>query len=287
MQRFPLKQCLVWLSSRWRLNFYWCWRLKKKKKRACSTYIWKLFWKYRRDDIAKSADYMKTRSPSQESWKRQRQLRGNHWSCAFHSSPLTSQVAPSSSAHPPCCRSGHSLASLPCSLFKWVRSETLLKSVPWRHQISCCVSCVCSPAVAGGYSGPLCVIVLLVDIKSRAMLARRGCAFVLTRWRERAIVRHPSSIYQLTLSTTVHLLCLSLWVSPSSPRAVCVCVWGGVSVCMWERRRAPWCDAFFIQPAVLFSLSHGHRCLFIIILLRTVATFIHPVLNLTLTPSSI
>lgn len=112
---------------------------------------------------------------------------------------------------------------------------------------------LCPPAVAGGYSRPICVIVLLVDIKSWAMLAKRGCAFVWVSWRECAIVHPPpwnpllfSSIYLLTLSTTVFAC---LWASSPS-----ICVW--LCVCETEG------DAFFIHPAVLFCLTQIHTSVF-------------------------
>lgn len=80
----------------------------------------------------------------------------------------------------------------------------------------------------------VCVIVLWVDIKSWAMPARRGCAFVLVRlW-----VSHCSAPSPFYLS------------NPGHPLSVSECP------CPVREKRAPWCDVLFIQLTVLsFSLS--------------------------------
>lgn len=81
----------------------------------------------------------------------------------------------------------------------------------------------------------------------------------------------PTPTYDLSVCPPVHLFCLSL-LCPRPLLGQCVCE--EVCVCVLERRRAPWCDAFFIHTAVSFSHM---KCVFIFILLITMTTSIHPV----------
>lgn len=150
-----------------------------------------------------------------------------------------------------------------------------------RLQTPCCISSVYSPAVGRGRR-PICVTVLLVDIKSWAVLARRGCAFVGAWWRECAIVLPLlPPFFPLFLYLSAHFVhlcactfsvCLSVPVL--SPGGVCL----RVCVCGW--RRAPWCDAFFIHLAVSFTRSC--ECFYCEDFWGR-----HRSLTLTLTPSSV
>lgn len=133
--------------------------------------------------------YIKQRSAGQESWTRQRQLRGNHRSCAFHPSSLTSSgstIQPPSSVSPPkpvtTCRRNPSPG---CVILR----------------VCVCVCCSCR-----GCSEPLS---FCSNIKSQPTLARRGRAAMT-----------PSNISSSSLFTTPHCRCPSE-CPPGLP--VCVC----------------------------------------------------------------
>lgn len=198
------------------------------------------------------------RIPSKKSWKRQ-QLRGKYWSCAFHSSPLTFHhhhiIIIVIIFH------DATQAGFLSPFFKQkVQSKVLLESV-WAGWILLHFLCVCvySNHVARGYSGPICVIVLLVDIKSRAMLARRGCAFVRAQWRECAIVHWPIplplfllylSAYFVRHCACICSVCLSECPHPLPWQCVCVCVRQSE-----EAGTLVWC--VFLSPSLfLFPLTN-------------------------------